>query len=750
MFKTLRRSFSHLFVLAMVLSSAFMPLLSVAAQETAPQEQVFSFSQLGYTERIMLSPYDIAQVSFGLPASWALTADSFITLNLNFASNRVGAFWNGEFPVGTLHVRFNGVLLRSILLTGSGSLVEEIRLSPEALKPVAADGRHRLSFVFDARFSCDDRALAASLVISGNSTITLKHRLVALQPDLTLFPRPFYQPGSILPSQAVLVVPDTPSEAELRAALLVSAGLGALTGGNLSYRLLPATQAAAAQNLSADFILVGLPSSLPLLEQVRVPYPLREGAWDVEGMGADDGLLQLAVSPWNAAHLALVVSGNSEAGLVKAAQALSAGKLAAPSRPDVAVISQVNPSLLNENVPEDQTLFSLGYENTPLGGFEGTYAAFFFPASADQVLSTGGYVDMVISSTRLLDTERSGMTVFLNGKFLGSLRFRGETEQVTTTRLQILPGMLRRGSNLLEVQSDLIPLYDCFSPDLSSNTVIISGLTSIHLPRTAQQIELGTLVTLGDFPAPFIADRNLSDLAFVVARNEPAIWELASRLAFSIGRSASIPLANLQAAFGDSLSEDLRQKHNLILVGRPSQLPVLAEINAQLPAPFDLETEQAMQPALLVNYRLLPGVHVGYLQLLASPWKAGNLLLLVSGNTSLGVPMAAETLLTPARLAELKGNFAIVYNEQVLSTDTRLGPPKEALGAELPIVATTTPQPLEQTLPAFDMSQVQERPAWVLPAIIALSVVSLLILLVMAGRALLVRNADNKNRALRK
>ncbi len=85
-------------------------------------------------------------------------------------------------------------------------------------------------------------------------------------------------------------------------------------------------------------------------------------------------------------------------------------------------------------------------------------------------------------------------------------------------------------------------------------------------------------------------------------------WPRAS--AFSIGRSASIPVANLQAAFGDSLSEDLRQKHNLILVGRPSQLPVLAEINAQLPAPFDLETEQAIQPALLVNYRLLPGVHM--------------------------------------------------------------------------------------------------------------------------------------------
>ncbi|PWH11784.1 MAG: hypothetical protein DDG60_16540 [Anaerolineae bacterium] len=719
-------------------------------QQPDPTANVFSFAQLGYVERIMISPYDTTQVSFGIPATWVLTPDSSITLRLNFASSQAGVQNTGEFPGGTLRISFNGVILRTITLAKVGDFVETIPLSPEALQPVAADGRHRISFIFDARFSCEDRTITSSLVIRDSSTIDLRHQTIPLQPNLTTFPRPFYQPGSILPSQTIIVVPDAPSEAELRAAMLVSAGLGALTGGNLQYRLIPLSQAAAFQNTPADFILIGLPGSLSILEQVQLPYSAKEGGWLLEGITPEDGLLQLAVSPWNPNHLALVVSANSEVGLIKAAQALSTGKLVATGRPDVSVISQVNPAILNESVPQDQTLFSLGYENTTLGGFEGTYAAYFFPASADQVLSLGGYVDMVVSSTNLLDAEKSGMTVFLNGRFLGSLRFTGDAEQVTTTRLQILPGMLRRGNNLLEVYSDLIPIYDCFSPDLSSNAVVISGLTNIHLPVTSQQIELGTLINLGDFPSLFSTDRSLGDLAFVLARNDPAGWEMASKLAFFIGRSASIPVANLQAVYADVVSDEIRQKHNLIMVGRPSRLPLMTEINAQLPAPFDLDTEQAVQPALLVNYRLLPGVNVGYLQLLASPWQPTNALLLVSGNSEAGVPMAAETLLTPARLSQLSGNFAIIYNEQVLTTDTRLGPTKEALGAQLPVAMTVTPAPSTVALPEFDMSQVEERPAWVLPVIIALSAISLVIVLLVAGRAFLVRNADNKNRTLQK
>ena len=586
-------------VLAIFLFTLLTPppaaALGIDGQTADTNGDVFTFEKLGYSEKVMISPYDSLQILFGLPSNWALATGTEITLRFNYASSRSVSSVDGTVPGGTLRVSFNGMTLRTILLGATGNIIETIPIPDEALTPTSVDGRHRISFLFDSRFECDDAAANSSLIISASSSIDLKHAIVPLTPDLTIFPRPIYQADSIIPSQATIVVPDNPSEAEMRAALSVSAGLGALTNGRLQYSLVSVGQFTEALKSGTSVILVGMPNNLPILADVRVPNPLRNGEWSLAGMQPDDGLVQMAVSPWNQDNAALVVSGNSEKGLVKAAQAVSAGNLIPTGRPDVSVISAVNPLSVSDNIPQDQTLSSLGYDNRPLGGFEGTYASYFFPASSDQVLSIGGYIDIVSSHTNLLDFERSGITVYLNRTFIGSIKFTGEVDQVTTTRLNLLPGIVRRGNNLLEIYSDLVPIYDCYSPDLSSNVVVISGLTNIHLPVGGQQLGLNTLLNLNDYPSMFTSDRNLSDLAFVVARNDPTGWDVASKLAFDIGASASIPIANLEAAFGDSVPQAIRDERSLILVGRASTLPVVAELNETLPAPFEPGSDEAIQ-----------------------------------------------------------------------------------------------------------------------------------------------------------
>lgn len=720
--------------------------LGIHGQTTDTTGDVFTFEQLGYIEKVMISPYDSLQILFGLPSNWALVPGAEITLRFNYASNRSASSVDGTPPGGTLRVSFNGVTLRTILLGATGNIVETIPIPAEALKPTSVDGRYRISFLFDSRFDCNDAAANSSLIISASSSIDLKHTIVPLTPDLAIFPRPIYQADSIIPSQATIVVPDNPSEAEMRAALSVSAGLGALTNGRLQYSLVPAGQFTETLKTGTSVILVGLPKSLPILADVRVPHPLRNGTWTLAGMQPDDGLAQMAVSPWSQNNVALVVSGNSEAGLLKAAQAVSAGNLIPAGRPDVSVISAVNPSSLSDMIPQDQTLFSLGYDNRPLGGFEGTYTSYFFPASSEQVLSIGGYIDIVSSHTNLLDFERSGITVYLNRTFIGSIKFTGDVDQVTTTRLNLLPGIVRRGSNLLEIYSDLVPIYDCYSPDLSSNVVVISGLTNIHLPASVQQVGLNTLLNLNDYPVMFTTDRNLGDLAFVVAKKDPTGWDVASKIAFDIGASVSIPIANLEAAFGDSVPQSIRDERSLILVGRASTLPILAEVNDKLPAPFEPDSDEAIQPALLVNYRLLPGISVGYLQLIQSPWNAENAILVVAGNTEAGVPMAGEKLTKPEFSSQLNGNFSVLYNDQVLTADTRLGQSKEPLISGLPAEALATPSP--QTLPTPGVFvgdvEIEARPSWILPAMIALSVATVLMLLVLAGQAFMAKRVHGK------
>ncbi len=246
--------------------------LGIKSQSTEITGDVFTFEKLGYSEKVMISPYDTLQILFGVPSNWALTPGTEITLRFNYASNQFDSSVGGVggLPGGTLRVSFNGTTLKTILLGATGNIVETIPVPADALTANSVDGRHRISFLFDSRFDCDNTGANSSLVISASSSIDLKHEVVPIIPDLTVFPRPIYQADSIIPSQATIVVPDNPSEAEMRAALSVSAGLGALTNGRLQYSLVPAGQFTEARKADTSVILVGLPKNLAVLQEVTV------------------------------------------------------------------------------------------------------------------------------------------------------------------------------------------------------------------------------------------------------------------------------------------------------------------------------------------------------------------------------------------------------------------------------------------------------------------------------------------------
>jgi hypothetical protein len=127
---------------------------------------------------------------------------------------------------------------------------------------------------------------------------------------------------------------------------------------------------------------------------------------------------------------------------------------------------------------------------------------------------------------------------------------------------------------------------------------------------------------------------------------------------------------------------------------------------------------------MLVNYSLLPDTSVGYLQMLPSPWNTDRVILAVLGNSTDGIPMAGSTLIQDDLVARLEGNFAVLYADQVVTTDTRLGVSKESIISQLPVAVTVTPAP-EAMAPSATPQEAEARPGWILPLV---GVVTLLIL----------------------
>ena len=631
---------------------------------------------------------------------------------------------------GTLLVYFNDKLIDTIILSKDSPLEKEIPIPDDALNKVDENGRYSLRFFLNADVNCDFNDIRTTIIISKNSQLNLQYEQIPALADLSLFPRPIYQPDSILPNSALVVIPDNPEAFELQAALAAMAGLGSITEGKLNVNLIVNGTLTPELVAANHLIFVGLASKFPALQAVNFPIAISGNGLSLGADQNSDGIVEIAQSPWSQAAAVVFVGGNSSDAVIKAGQAFSTGKMVAIEKPDVSLIATVNP-FESVTIPEDQTFKDLGYEDQTMGLYGEAYTAYTFYASPDQAFSEGAYVDMVMSHSDLLDFDQTGITVLLNDEVVGGLQLSQESP--ATERIKLVPGVLRRGVNRLEVISEIVPHITCYSSDLLSTWVTISETSVVHLPISENKLSLGKNVSLHEFPYMFLGSRDLGDLAIVLAPNDPVSWSNAAQVAFYIGAKGSSSLVNLHALYADNVPEDALKNYNLLVFGRASTLPFLSKINNALPAPFKSGNDEAVEPSMLVNYSLLPDTSVGYLQLLPSPWNLDNTILAVLGNTTDGIPMAGTTLTKDDLIARLSGNFAVLYGNQVVSTDTRLGVGKESIISQLPVAVTATPGQTEST-PQVSGGKLVSRPLWIIPVFGIITASILILLIVMLRR----------------
>lgn len=703
-------------------------------------DNAFTFKELGYSERIMVGPYDSVRLFFSTPVNWQLTAGSKMLLKFN--TSFTGTNTDGSFLGGTLIVFFNGNILETIVLDQVGPTTLEIDVPPAALVSNQEDGRHFVNLFFDASVNCDQDNVNSSLVIDEASEISLQYVETSPSLDLSKFPEQFYQPDALFSYPITIVVPDKPTALELQSAIAVSTSLGSITGGQLPLSMLQVSQLTDTIRSNNNLIFVGLSSSFQILQTVELPVPIASNKFSLSGASDDDGIIQLAASPWRPTGVIMVVSGNTESAVVKSGSVIGFDAIIPSTRSNVAVITQVNPNTNSVSVAETRTFADLGYELRTLGELGGQYFSYSFPISSEQASSSGAYLDLVTSHSNLLNLDQTGVSIFLNGQVISSLEFKDGDDQITTTRIQILPNILRRGKNILEIVSDLKPNNDCAAKDLNGSWVSISEFSTLQVPAGGD-LGLGGSLDLRNFPRFLMASETLSDLAFVLSNDDPASWNEASQLAFALGDIGSIALPDIRVAYGDDVPKDILDNRNLILIGRASKLPIIEELNEFLPAPFLNGLDEAVQPTMLVNYRLLPGVSVGYVQILPSPWYADGVILTIMGNTEQGVPLAGQSLLSDTLASKLQGNFAIVYGNDLISTDTRLGPTKDGLAGQLPSDLVTTPEvnstPASgnnnDTSPEQQPQTVMEAGGnWILPVIIGTTLLILVIVFLVMRR----------------
>ncbi|RPJ27046.1 MAG: hypothetical protein EHM33_09375 [Chloroflexi bacterium] len=701
-----------------------------------------SFAMLGRNDTLMRGPYSTTNLRFSLPANWAFQDGGSLNLILTagLATDAASPVSEGQ-PVGaSMSVTLNKKLIAVISLVVGTNVAYEIPIQKDALIPTLSDGRHDLELFLDASTDCDtENSLHQTLVmVSSASQFVLPYVEQAPVVDLTKLPQPIYQRDSAFPVNAILVVPDQPSEQEMQAALIVAASFGRLTGGKLPFSLLSSSQVTQKILTDSNLVFLGKASTLSRLQDVDLPAPLLDNAFNPQGIQADDGIMQMAVSPWNNGRSIVVVSGNTDAGVVKAAQALSYGNIQTVSNSNLAVVTDVAPpSIADENIdpaalaPATRTFKDLGYDVATIAGAGRSDTLVEFYVTPGFVASDGSYLDLVFNNSALLDFDRSGLTVFLNEKLIGGLRLSDETAATVTQRLNISPSLVLPGTNQLRIQADLAAHTQCSLANATDLWVSILPESSLHLPLQQTPIDSSNLQNLSAYPYPFVNMPTLSNTAFILSENDPASWAVASQIAYGFGNQAHGSILDLAVAYDGAVTDEIRNNRDLIVVGLPMELKLIAELKDSLPAPFEAGKNTPVITNQQVTYRFAPEASLGYLQLLAVPWNPSRTVLAVLGSTHAGIQMAGNTLTDPGLRDRLTGNFALINAENISVVDTRtgFGLGGIAAGPEVASQAVVPESAPASTTPAA-------RPGWILPVVIllAISIVGVLVFALISGR----------------
>jgi len=467
----------------------------------------------------------------------------------------------------------------------------------------------------------------------------------------------------------------------------------------------------------SHIILVGMQESFSLLQDLTL----------AQAVSTDDGILQMFNSPWNSERALLWVGGGSEAAVLKAAAALGSGIILTSQDPAVAFVSQMpeSPALIFD---QDQTFADLGQSELTFKDIGSSQAQVEFYIPSGTSIGADAYLDLVLNHSQLMDYSRSGIVVRLNHVPVGSVRLSDTTASLNSVRLIVPASALRTGTNLLEVQVDLIARNICTDPRQGSLWVTIFPDSLLHLPVSLQPIVSAASPSLAGFPAPFTS-RDLDQTTFVLSPSDPAGWTAAARLAFQMGVESSGSLRMPAVLRADASSAPVFADSSLIAVGLIPQMSFLPSLSTSLPAPLDASGALSDATHAAIGFEITPGTSMGYLELAASAVSTDTAFLAVLGSDAQGLNGAVNALLSAAMRRKMEGsNFALVQGSTVsahrLSFESQV---------EQPVIPGTTAVPQGTGTPATAEGQGVLPPRqdrWALPAM-ALSGILIILLVVL-------------------
>jgi cellulose synthase subunit len=666
-------------------------------------------------------PGDVTYVDMQVIPSELLSKDSVLV-----------TYWNGV-PVNDREIGGGNGLKQTFRVTVPFEIVdpEVNRLSIQA----------QLRLEFDTCEAGSVDSPARHLTIMSASTITYSYadprvaRPAPVRPDLGSYPLPFFSPTHPQPAPVRFIVPDSPSQTELTALGQVASQLGQYAGDRgLKVELQRASEVQQSDLPRTHTVLLGKLGSLPLLRAGLSGAPIgQDQGGFIDGLGhrvpEDAGILEVMPSPWADTRALLVVSGQSDAGVAKAALALAGRDSIAALRGTYAVVTDATPYTQAAAAASPVThLSDLGYKDEQVNGV-GDHAISFTVFLPTVARDSAAALDLAVSHSALLDQDRSSLRVVVNDLPLESVAFRDLAPVHAVRRIELPGGALKPGANALRIEFSfrlpgLTQNNTCNAVPVEQAWAVLHADTSIAPPNVPDKG--GAEPSLDTYPFPFNRGGRLDDVLVVVPSDLGANEQSLAQFLCDLGRATRAGLLR-PAVVSVSSFDPVRDAANkdVILFGLPSDDRAIGDLGQHLPVVVG--ADQRLVLAREITVRVEDLQRLGVVEEVASPWSPGRAVLVVTGTSAEGLDYGVEAV----RQRAVAGNVVIstlrVPRAPVagaIATPTPL-----AFGGPPPIPLDVSSYRLR---PQILAPQLDIRPPWIL---IVAALVALLAIVIVIGQA---------------
>lgn len=661
----------QIWISILIILTSLMLFAGIPQSKVNEQSSIFTFEDLGIllTDDSFKGINAVHEYGFVYPSIWEPQAGSELTLVFSHAK--------ALSEKSSFVLELNGSQIASMELNGENSDHGELHVQiPQQLW---VEGYNRVTLTFYLGFegfdcmNLDDELLW--FTVHTTSNFVLNYQDKKADPILNKFPLPFVLDSGILENDVTFILPDEPTSAETNAAALISAKLGQYASWRtLNVHFADQRDALTTPDaLIGNIILVGQANHLALLDNMDVPWKIENGS--IMDIGGDPypenaGILWTGRFLDNDYKSVLVITGNTNESLIKAAKALTMDSIVEQLPGSLALVEQVPASISAQTTYTPTfTLAKYQYQDNTSWGTSEQQIAYTLPFATSWKVINDVILNLHFSHSDFGDSNKSYITILMNGTPADTIQLTIDNADDAWQEVVIPARLFDFGDNILTIVSninnpegDRDARYACLDVDLTASWIVVFADSEMTVPLGPSSDAL----SINEFPYAFIGKSDLSDFGFILPdETNKTIDEMVLRLSGFLGHYLNGEGIGLHVYNPAELAGVKEKPTHLIMIGLPTQNSEIAKLNERLPQPFEEGTNNpmALNDVVQVNPNF---ADIGYLQALLD--LEGNPILVATGTSDKGIGWAVDALMDTTNIKNLYGDLALTRAEGSISS----------------------------------------------------------------------------------